>query len=59
VPAARRRGIGAAITSALVGDALRTGADIVFLSAGSEDVARIYRRLGFVDVATAYVAEGE
>ncbi len=57
VPAARRRGIGAAITSALVDDALRTGADIVFLSAGSEDVARIYRRLGFVDVATAYVAE--
>jgi GNAT superfamily N-acetyltransferase len=59
VPAARRRGIGAAITSALVSDALRTGVDIVFLSAGSEDVARIYRRLGFVDVGTAYVAEAE
>jgi ribosomal protein S18 acetylase RimI-like enzyme len=57
VPAARRRGIGAAITSALVGDALRTGVDVIFLSAGSEDVARIYRRLGFVDVGTAYVAE--
>lgn len=32
------------------------GATTVFLSAGSEAVARVYRRVGFVDVGTACVA---
>ena len=56
LPAARRRGLGAAVTAALVADARRGGADIVFLSAGSDDIARMYGRLGFTRVATAGIA---
>jgi GNAT superfamily N-acetyltransferase len=56
VPSARRRGLGAAVTSALVDDALRSGAELVFLAAAEDAVARIYARLGFVRVATAMVA---
>jgi predicted GNAT family acetyltransferase len=58
LPAARRRGIGAAVTSALVTDARSRGVDLVFLSAGSADVARVYARVGFRRVGTACVAEG-
>lgn len=47
LPAHRRRGIGAAITSALVVDARSRGADIVCLSAGDDDIARVYERVGF------------
>jgi GNAT superfamily N-acetyltransferase len=57
LPSARRRGLGAAVTAALVADARRGGADIVFLSAGSEDIARVYGRLGFERVGTAGLAE--
>ena len=57
LPAARRRGLGAAVTAALVADARRGGADIVFLSAGSDDVARVYGRLGFDRVGTAGIAQ--
>jgi ribosomal protein S18 acetylase RimI-like enzyme len=57
LPAARRRGLGAAVTAALVADARRGGADVVFLSAGSEDIARMYARLGFVRIGTAGLAE--
>jgi ribosomal protein S18 acetylase RimI-like enzyme len=57
LPAARRRGLAAAVTSALVRDALEHDIDVVFLSAADEDVARIYRRLGFTPVATAMIAE--
>jgi ribosomal protein S18 acetylase RimI-like enzyme len=57
LPSARRRGLGAAVTAALVADARRGGADIVFLSAGSEDIARLYGRLGFERVGTAGLAE--
>jgi ribosomal protein S18 acetylase RimI-like enzyme len=57
LPAARRRGLGAAVTAALVADARRGGADIVFLSAGSDDVARVYARLGFERVGTAGIAQ--
>ena len=53
LPSARRRGLGAAVTAALVDDARRGGADIVFLSAGSDDIARVYGRLGFERVGTA------
>ena len=56
LPAARRRGLGAAVTAALVADARRGGADVVFLSAGSDDIARMYGRLGFTRVATAGIA---
>jgi ribosomal protein S18 acetylase RimI-like enzyme len=57
LPAARRRGLGAAVTAALVADARQRGVDLVFLSAGSEDVARIYGRVGFRRIATACIAE--
>ena len=57
LPSARRRGIGAAVTSALVRHALTSGLDLIFLSAASDDVARIYERLGFRRVARAGIAE--
>ncbi|MFL6077600.1 MAG: GNAT family N-acetyltransferase [Mycobacteriales bacterium] len=57
LPAARRGGLAAAVTSAVVGDAFGRGVQTVFLSAGDEDVARMYRRLGFVRVGTACIAE--
>ncbi|MFD6416340.1 GNAT family N-acetyltransferase [Streptomyces sp. NPDC060194] len=57
LPAARRRGLGLAVTAALVADARGRGIETVFLSAGDEDVARIYGRLGFRAVATALIAE--
>ena len=44
------------MTSALVNDALAGGADVVFLSAGSEDIARVYHRLGFRRIGTACIA---
>ena len=58
LPRTRRRGIGAAISSALTRDAMAGGATTVFLSAGSDAVARVYERVGFVRVGTACVAEG-
>jgi ribosomal protein S18 acetylase RimI-like enzyme len=47
LPAYRRRGLGAAVTSALVEDAIDRGVGTVFLSAGGEDIARVYQRVGF------------
>ena len=57
LPAARRRGIAAALTATLVAHALARGITTVFLSADSDDVARVYRRLGFADVGTACIVE--
>ena len=57
IPRARSRGIGAAITAALVDDARSLGVKTVFLSAGTQRVADIYARVGFVRVATACIAE--
>src|SRR6201999_1597712 len=56
LPAFRRRGLGGAVTGALVADALDHGAELVFLSAGSEEIARVYGRLGFQRVGTACIA---
>jgi ribosomal protein S18 acetylase RimI-like enzyme len=56
LPAARRRGLGAAVTALLVEDALRRGIETVFLSAGSEEIARVYESLGFERVGTACIA---
>jgi predicted GNAT family acetyltransferase len=56
VPRFRGRGLGAGITSALVEHARQT-ADLVFLAAGDDDVARVYERVGFARVGTACVAE--
>ena len=56
LPRARRRGIGAAITAALVDDAHSRGVTTVFLSAQDDAVARVYERVGFVRVGTACIA---
>lgn len=57
LPRARRRGIGAAITASLVSDAQDVGVTTVFLSAGSQEVADVYARVGFRRIGTACVAE--
>jgi GNAT superfamily N-acetyltransferase len=56
LPRFRGRGLGAGLTSALVEHARQT-ADLVFLAAGDDDVARVYERAGFARVATSCVAE--
>jgi ribosomal protein S18 acetylase RimI-like enzyme len=58
LPTARRRGIGAAVTGRLVEHARERGADLVFLSAADDDVARMYERLGFRRVGTACFGRG-
>ncbi|MET9571230.1 GNAT family N-acetyltransferase, partial [Streptomyces virginiae] len=57
LPSARRQGLALGVTAALVAQARERGARTVFLSAGDEDVARIYARAGFRRVATALIAE--
>jgi GNAT superfamily N-acetyltransferase len=57
LPACRHRGLGAAITSALVQDANRRGIGTIFLSAGDETIARVYARLGFRTVGQVGAAE--
>ncbi len=57
LPSARRRGLGAAVTAHLVADAVARGVSTIFLSAGSEDVARMYARVGFERVGTSCIAE--
>lgn len=56
LPAARRRGLGAAVTVALARHALDHGVATVFLSAAEEEVARVYARVGFRRVGTACIA---
>jgi predicted GNAT family acetyltransferase len=57
LPSARRRGLGAAVTALLARASLDAGAQLVFLSASSDDVARVYARVGFRRVGTACIAE--
>ncbi|HEY5489190.1 MAG TPA: GNAT family N-acetyltransferase [Candidatus Limnocylindrales bacterium] len=57
LPAARRRGIAAAVTAALVADAHNGGVATVFLGADSDDVARIYERVGFTRIGSTGAAE--
>jgi ribosomal protein S18 acetylase RimI-like enzyme len=57
LPAFRRRGVGLAVTAALVEELARRGVDVVFLSAADDDVARIYERAGFRRVAQACIAQ--
>ena len=57
LPRARGKGVGAAITAALVDDARARGVETVFLSAQDDAVARVYERVGFVRVGTACIAE--
>ena len=54
-PGHRGRGHGTAITSTLVAACRERGVEVVFLSAGSDAAADIYRRVGFVDVGTACI----
>ncbi|MGY1810746.1 GNAT family N-acetyltransferase [Blastococcus sp. SYSU D00669] len=56
LPRLRARGLGAALASALTAHARET-ADLVFLTAGDDDVARVYERVGFARLATTGVAE--
>ena len=56
-PGHRQRGHGTAITRSLVAECRARGVDLVFLTAGSDAAATIYRRVGFVDVGTACVLE--
>jgi predicted N-acetyltransferase YhbS len=56
LPRLRARGLGAAVASALVAHARET-ADLVFLTAGDDDVARVYERAGFARLATTGVAD--
>ncbi|PWW24337.1 acetyltransferase (GNAT) family protein [Geodermatophilus normandii] len=51
----RGRGVGAALASALVAQARET-ADLVFLTAGDDDVARVYERVGFAWLGSTGVA---
>ena len=55
-PRLRGRGLGAGMASALVAHASET-ADLVFLAAGDDDVARVYERVGFARLATTAVAD--
>ena len=57
LPAYRRRGIGAAVVDLLIEDALRRGAQTIFLTAGDDAIARVYHRLGFRQIATGCIAE--
>lgn len=57
LPAARRRGFASQLTASLARHALETGVDLVFLSAGDDDVARLYSKVGFRRVGTACIAE--
>jgi ribosomal protein S18 acetylase RimI-like enzyme len=57
LPRARRRGVGEAVTRALVADARDRGVETVFLSAQDDAVARVYERVGFERVGTACIGE--
>lgn len=59
LPRARRQGVGAAITAALVADARHRDVGTVFLSAQDDAVARVYERVGFARVGTACISGEE
>jgi len=57
LPTARRRGYASQLTAALARRALTDGVHLVFLSAGDDDVARLYTKVGFRRRGTACIAE--
>ncbi|HLI02329.1 MAG TPA: GNAT family N-acetyltransferase [Acidimicrobiales bacterium] len=57
LPAARRRGLAAAVTAGLAAHAADHGVRTLLLSAESDEVVRVYRRVGFVRIGTAASAE--
>ncbi|HWS36612.1 MAG TPA: GNAT family N-acetyltransferase [Actinoplanes sp.] len=57
LPSARGRGYASQLTATLAGRLLADGVDLVFLSAGDDDVARLYTKVGFRRAGTACIAE--
>lgn len=57
VPHARRRGLGAAATTALVAACRAGGVETVFLSAASDDATNVYTALGFASEGRACILE--
>jgi ribosomal protein S18 acetylase RimI-like enzyme len=57
LPSMRRRGLAAAVTSALVEHAFTHGVDLILLSAESQPVAAVYERVGFRRIGAAGAAE--
>ncbi len=55
LPAQRRRGIAGHLTWVLAADAAEAGVDTMFMSAGSDDVARVYEGVGFRRVGMACI----
>ncbi|MFI5933469.1 GNAT family N-acetyltransferase [Actinoplanes sp. NPDC051494] len=56
LPSARRHGYASQLTANLARRALESGDDVVFLSAGDDDIARLYSRIGFRRAGTACIA---
>ncbi|WP_249997890.1 GNAT family N-acetyltransferase [Actinoplanes sp. M2I2] len=57
LPSARRRGYASQLTAALARRSLDDGVSLVFLSAGDDDVARLYTKVGFRRIGTACIGE--
>ena len=57
LPSARGRGYASQLTATLARQALADHVSLIFLSAGSDDVARLYTKVGFRRVGTACIAE--
>ncbi|MER6960960.1 GNAT family N-acetyltransferase [Streptomyces sp. NPDC000618] len=59
LPSARRQGLAAAVTAALVTHARAHGVDTIFLAYAEDTVARIYARLGFRPTGTTLLIAGQ
>jgi GNAT superfamily N-acetyltransferase len=57
LPAARRRGLAAAVSAFVARHALDRGCSPVFLAAADDDVARVYGKVGFDRIGTACIAQ--
>lgn len=57
LPAMRRKGLAAAVTTALIEHAYANGVDLVLLSAETDAVAAVYERVGFHRIGRAGAAE--
>jgi len=57
LPSARRRGYASQLTATLARYGLQHGLDLIFLSSASDDVARLYTKVGFRRLGTACIAQ--